>query len=138
MSEGWQTLGAHTFRIELPDIYFLRICGKISGPDMVQIFESFDHFALDRWYAFWLIDVSRMAGMTPEGRKLAADQPLNPKNRGMAMIGARLPQRVITTLLVRATELLKGDVPLLVFCDTEVTARAWLDDRRRQVSKQPF
>ena len=133
--EEWSSTGAHAYRCERAGIVFLRISGDIGEEHIATFFQAFgrccDEVATP--HVFWLVDLAGMGSMLPDARKLAASTPVRPENKGMAIFGASFAQRVLVTLVDKATSLLHPGSPPLAFHDSEADARAWIARRRSKL-----
>lgn len=132
----WTYFGKHRHRFEGPDIYFSRLEGDVSGPDMqTQIDGLVAIYRRIERPAFWLCDVRNMGLLTPEARRAAASassSEVSAALRGSAVFGSSFGTRVMMGLLIRAVRVLNPKkLRPLVFAPTEAEARAFLDECRR-------
>jgi hypothetical protein len=131
----WTYFGKHRHRFESPDIYYRRVEGDVSGPDMQTQIDGLVaiHRRIHR-PVFWLCDVRTMGLLTPEARRAAASassSEVRAALRGSAVFGSSFGTRVMMGLLVRAVRVLNPNkLRPLLFATTEAEARAFLDDCR--------
>lgn len=132
----WTNFGKHSHRFESPDLYFSRVVGDVSGPDMqTQIDALLACSILESRPIFWLCDVRSMGLLTPEARRAAAtasSTEVRAALRGSAIFGAAFGTRVMMTLLIRAVRVLNpSKLRPLIFAPTEAEARAFIEQCRR-------
>jgi hypothetical protein len=120
-------------RWEDPDVTFLAIIGDLSRPEMRRILDETNASAKGKPYIFGLIDMSRVGTISPEARVVARTEAGHFLLRGTAVFGASFHHRVIALLANKAAALLKKDHQPIAFFATEAEARAWIDERRREV-----
>lgn len=135
-AEGWHRTGGHTYRRERAGIMFIRLAGDLAEDDVTAFFDAFAKLCEGSRlsHVFWLIDIGRLGAVSPGARTRAATTPVRPENKGMVLFNGSFQQRVLVTLVDKATSLLQPDVPPLVFFSTEAEARAWIDARRRELA----
>lgn len=127
-------VGAHTMRMELPDVVFFTFVGDVSAAEGPVLLGEWQRFAEERPWTLVLVDLRRSGKIAPEARRLSVRLPL--KGRGTAAFGGGFAQRALATLLIKAYELLRpeADSPM-IFVETEAEARAWLRERRRALER---
>ncbi len=137
--DGWRSIGAHAIRAEPPDIFFLRIEGDMTGPEMERVLEEYDRFVAVHGRGFWLSDGSKMGDLSVEARKLAARVRPAAGLAAAVVFGTSFRQRLMATLLVKTAALFRSPAEVIpvVFVQTEQEARAWIDGQRRRLSKRP-
>jgi hypothetical protein len=133
--EGWQRAGGHTYRCESAGIVFISIGGDLAEDEVASFFGAFGRLCDTSGLAhvFWLVDIGRLGSMSPGARTRAAKTPVRRENKGMVIFNGTFRQRVVVTLVDKATSLLQPEAPPLVFLSTEAEARAWIDNRRRKL-----
>ena len=133
--ESFQRTGGHTYRCEGAGVVFIRIGGDLAEDDAAAFFRAFDWLCDTRGLerVFWLIDLGRLGTISPSARTRLARNPLRPENKGVVIFGASFRQRVLATLVDKATSLFHPNTPPLVFFDNEADARAWIDVHRRKL-----
>jgi len=132
----WTYFGKHRHRFESPDIYFSRVEGDVSGPDMQTQIDALQAISLRAGHPiFWLCDVRDIGLLTPQARRVAAaasSTEVRAALRGSAVFGASFGTRVMMGLLVRAVRVLNPNrLRPLTFATTEAEARLFLDEVRR-------
>jgi len=134
-SDGWHCTGGHTYRCESAGIVFIRVGGDLAEEDIAAFFDAFARVCDTTGLAhvFWLIDIGRLGAILPGARTRAATTPVRAENKGMVLFNGTFRQRVIVTLVNKATSLLQPNTPPLVFASSEAEARAWIDKRRREL-----
>lgn len=133
--ESWQHTGGHTYRREIAGIVFIRIGGELAEDDAAAFFRAFDSLCDKRGldHVFWLIDLGRLGAVSPQARTRLARTPLRRENKGVAIFGASFRQRVVASLIDKATSLFQKNSPPLVFFDAEADARAWIEKQKRKL-----
>ena len=134
--DGWQSMGAHFYREEAPDVFVTRVEGDVSGGDMERMFEALERFAARAERGFWVSDLSRMRSMAPEVRKIGATRPVSPKLQAALVVGASFHVRVLSTLMVKAAQLFGvhgGRQAIVLYFDDEAAARRYIEERRAHV-----
>ena len=133
--ESWQNTGGHTYRCETAGIVFIRIGGDLAEDDAGAFYRAFDWLCDTRGVerVFWLIDLGRLGAISPQARTRLAKTPLRRENKGVAIFGASFRQRVIASLVDKATSLFQPNTPPLVFFDAEADARAWIEKQKRKL-----
>ncbi len=131
-----QHVGAHRYHFEWPDLLRSSPVGPISRDELAAALDVIEHHARNGRPLFWLVDLSRLAGLTPEARRLLSERDARAFLRGIVLVGGSFHQRVLATLAIRAVRLFwrhKTHVPFAFFAD-EPTARAWIEAQRRGTS----
>ncbi len=130
-------IGAHTTWFEDPDLIVLRLAGDVSLEDAEEINRR--HFELigDREAIFMLVDMAGLGTDKPAGRKLTSEALTKMPLRGLAVCHAHMEARVMAKMIITGTDLFKTeeseDFPVGFF-DDEPSARAWIEERRREIS----
>ncbi|MBK9264182.1 MAG: hypothetical protein IPM54_30825 [Polyangiaceae bacterium] len=126
---------------ESPDLAYWHLLGRVEAADIKRIYEKQLEFCKDKPFILVLIDVSRLENITPEARRIAAEGPDPSREampvRGNVVIGASFHFRVLGTLIDKAARLIHRslDNPLH-FTATEAEARAWIEERRRELQQR--
>lgn len=127
-------MGESFGRTEDPDLIIWQLVGDVSIEDVARLYEVQLSFSRGKRGIFVLVDVSRMKNIPAEVRHAAAKGP----GEGMpvvgtAVIGASFHNRVLGSMLNRAASLLRGvkEKPMRFF-STELEARSWIEELRRQ------
>ena len=136
MSENEILVGPHMFRWEPPDIGYITYAGDLDGYTMSRLSEEGRRFTLGHPYVFLLIDMSNIGKISAEARRSSATGSSEINLRGMAIIGASAPLRIIAGLVARAVDLMNrhADNPTRFF-ETEAEARAWIASRRVAIQR---
>lgn len=127
----WITFGTHRTRFEEPDLCITIADGEITVQDMNAFVELQKKFSEKRPYLLAITDFSRFTKISPEARKILAQEARAIPLRGNVMIGASFQTRILSNLIMGAFNLFsKRDNPTH-FCKTEGEARAWIEERRK-------
>ena len=128
-------VGEHLFRWEPPDIGYICYRGDLDGPAMVALREQSRQFTVGQPRVFMLVQMAYLGKVSMEARKQSAQGGKDVNMRGIAVVGASAPLRLISSLVSRAFDLLNGntDNPTRFF-ETESEARAWIAARRTAFS----
>jgi len=138
MEDTWQHVGAHLFRFEPPDLLRTRAMGAISRDEFVAALDVIEHHGRDG-QLFWLVDLTHLASIAPEARRLLAERDARSFLRGIVLIGGSFHQRVLATLVLKAVRLFwrhKTHVPFAFLVD-ERAASAWIEAERRSPPAHP-
>ena len=124
-------VGDHLFRWEPPDIGYIRYSGDMDARAMQELVTQSRRFTLGKPHVFLLVDLSRAGKVSADARKQSAQGGKDINLRGVAVIGAAAPLRIIAGMAARAVDLLHGnrDNPTRFF-ELDSEARAWLASRR--------
>ncbi len=124
-------IGAHLFRWEPPDVGYVCYHGDLEGESMFALSEQSRHYTLGRPHLFLLVDMAHVGKVSTEARQVLAQGGRDLNMRGIAVIGATGPMRIISSLVSRAVDLLNGnrDNPTRFF-ESESEARRWIGERR--------
>lgn len=130
-------IGSHTTWLEDPDLIVLRLAGDVSLDDAEEINRR--HFELigDRDSIFMLVDMAGLGTDTPAGRKLTSEALTRMPLRGLAVCHAHLEARVMAKMVITGAELFKTEEKAkfpVSFFDNEPSARAWIEERRKELS----
>jgi hypothetical protein len=128
-------IGKQTTYFEPPDIFCLKIRGHVTWEEGSEINRRHREWAkpLDR--IFLLIDLSELDRIDADVRKDATTTLAEIPLRGMVGFGAPVKARVIAKLIFTALNLFsnKADRIPLHFTSNETEARAWIEQRRREL-----
>jgi hypothetical protein len=131
-----QHVGTHRYQFEWPDLLRSSPVGPISRDELAAALDVIEQQHARNGPLFWLVDLSRLAGLTPEARRLLSQRDARAFLRAIVLVGGSFHQRVLATLAIRAVRLFwrhKTHVPFVFFAD-EPTARAWIEAERRGAS----
>ncbi len=133
--ERWGRISANLYRVEEPDICFVRFYGTLLGPEMARIFEEIRRFADGRRRAFWLADLSAME-TTLDARKVARTGLPQLRLDGLAIFSTNPRDRILSALVVKAIKIVvpSATLPPIANFDTELDARAWIQQRREELN----
>ena len=130
-------IGAHTTWFEEPDLIVLRLAGDVTLEDAEAINQVHFQMIEGRESIFMLVDMAGIGTDTPGGRKTTSAALNQMPLRGLAVCRARLEARVMAKMIVTGVDLFKNDESPrfpVEFFDDETAARAWLEERRRELS----
>jgi hypothetical protein len=128
-------IGNQTTLFEPPDIIFLKLRGACSREEGTEINRRHREWGQASSRVFFLIDLSELDRIDPEVRKDATRTLAEVPLRGMVGYSAPIKAKVIAKLIFTALNLFsnKADKIPLYFTATEAEARAWIDQRRREL-----
>jgi hypothetical protein len=128
-------IGKQTTVFEPPDIFFLKIRSHVNWEEGSEINRTHREWGKNLDRVFLLIDLSELDRIDPEVRKDATATMATIPLRGMVGFAAPIKAKVIAKLIFTALNLFsnKADKVPLHFTDTEAEARAWIEERRREL-----
>jgi hypothetical protein len=128
-------IGNQTTLFEPPDIIFLKLRGACSLEEGTEINRRHREWGKTVDRVFFLIDLSELDRIDAEVRKDATRTLAEVPLRGMVGYSAPIKARVIAKLIFTALNLFsnKADRIPLHFTATEAEARAWIEERRREL-----
>ncbi|HEV3460144.1 MAG TPA: hypothetical protein VHG32_26675 [Thermoanaerobaculia bacterium] len=128
-------IGNQTTLFEPPDIIFLKLRGACSLEEGTEINRRHREWGRTVDRVFFLIDLSELDRIDAEVRKDATRTLAEVPLRGMVGYSAPIKARVIAKLIFTALNLFsnKADRIPLHFTATEAEARAWIEERRREL-----
>jgi hypothetical protein len=128
-------IGNQTTFFEPPDIIFLKLRGTCTWEEGSEINRRQREWGKTVERVFFLIDLAELDRIDPEVRKDATTTLAALPLRGMVGFSAPIKARVIAKLIFTALNLFsnKADRIPLHFTDTEAEARAWIEERRREL-----
>ena len=128
-------IGNQITYFEPPDIFVLKLHGGVTWEEGSEINRRHREWGktLDR--VFYLIDLAELDRIDAEVRKDATSTLAEMPLRGMVGYSAPIKAKVIAKLIFTALNLFsnKADRIPLHFTDTEAEARAWIEERRREL-----
>jgi hypothetical protein len=128
-------IGNQITYFEPPDIFVLKLHGGVTWEEGSEINRRHREWGktLDR--VFYLIDLAELDRIDAEVRKDATSTLAEMPLRGMVGYSAPIKARVIAKLIFTALNMFsnKADRIPLHFTDTEAEARAWIEERRREL-----
>jgi hypothetical protein len=128
-------IGLHTTCFEEPDIIYMQLVGPCSYEEGHEVNLRHLRYGEEHDRLFFLIDLEKLENIDPAVRKEAGLVLRSIPLRGAALYKAPLKARVIAKLILTAMNTFRRPeekVPV-VFVDTEEQARAWIDERRREL-----
>jgi hypothetical protein len=128
-----ELIGQHHIRFEPPDVLFVTNNGNLSVEDASGLVGRFEGFAEGKTRVLLLFNVERAGNMAPEARKIVVNALGRIPIGGIAIFGATFTSRVVSTLIVKAVEIIYPSAPAIHFFPSEAGARAWLNERREVV-----
>lgn len=124
-------IGEHLFRWEPPDTGYIGYRGDLDGPSMIALRDAGRQFTVGKPQVFILVQMAHLGKVTMEARRQSAQGGKDVNMRGIAVISASAPLRLISSLVSRAFDLINGNVDNPTrFFETESEARAWIAARR--------
>jgi hypothetical protein len=129
-----EAIGRHTTHFENPDILFMRLAGPVSEAEAKELDRLHLAWSKDHPRVFFLLDLSHLESIHPEGRKDASRTVRELPLAGVAVYGAPMKARVIAKLVFTAMNLFKANTAdrfPIEFFKSEAEARAWIEARRR-------
>lgn len=131
-------IGKQTTLFEPPDVFYLKLCGTCTWEEGAEINRRHREWGKTCDRVFYLVDLAELERIDPEVRKDATAAMAEVPTRGMVGFAAPLKARVIAKLIFTALNLFsnKADRIPLTFVDTEAEARAWIEQRRRELDAE--
>jgi hypothetical protein len=129
-------VGRHATYFEQPDIIYMRLAGPVSEQEAAEINVFHRAWGEVHQRVFYLLDLSQLESIEPEGRKEASRTVRQLPLAGVAAYGAPVKARVLAKLVFTAMNLFKGNTAdrfPIEFVKTEAEARAWIEERRREL-----
>ena len=129
-------IGRHATYFEHPDVIFMRLAGPVSEAEANEIIVYHRTWGEQSPRVFYLLDLSELESIDPEGRKEASRTVRMLPLAGVAAYGAPVKARVLAKLVFTAMNLFKARTDSgfpIEFVDTEAEARSWIDERRREL-----
>lgn len=125
-------VGRHLFRWEPPDIGYVSYFGDLDADAAASLSAVSRQFTVGKPRIFLLVNLARVGQISKEARSSSAAGSKDLSIRGIAVVGAAGPIRVVVGLVTRAVELMqtKQDSPTRFFA-TEAEGRQWIAQRRR-------
>jgi hypothetical protein len=123
--------------LELPDIVFMTLRNKVTLEECQMLNEAHLAYAKDVDHFFYIIDLADLDDLPATVRKEASETVKLLPLRGTVVLNAPLRARVLAKLLLTAANLFKrgAESNPVVFADTEMDARVWIDKRRHQIAE---
>ncbi|AKT37477.1 STAS/SEC14 domain-containing protein [Chondromyces crocatus] len=128
--------GRHSMHFEPPDLQVVVLEGEVSADDIQFIADANRPFYEQASLSISLILLKSVAVASPGTRKAVASNPMRPIPHVLAFVGGSFATRVVTTVVLRAANLITPGKTLFAFFDDEKPAREWIDARRRELSSR--
>lgn len=128
-------IGQHGVEID-GDVVTLRMRGPVSLEETERCLATVEQLMAERGRAFLLIDHRQVGPSGPEVRRCMAEWARGHRIPGIAILGASLPMRTVSVLLIRGIALLYSRPDLIervTFVRSEAEARAFFTERRARL-----
>jgi hypothetical protein len=128
------SIGRHVTYFEPPDILFMRLSGPVSEEEAKEIDRHHLSWVAGHPRVFFLLDLSELESIDPEGRKDASRTVRELPLAGVVIYGAPMKARVLAKLVFTAMNLFKANAAdrfPIEFVKSEAEAREWIAGRRR-------
>ncbi len=112
----------------------LRVDGDFSKEETLTMLDAIEARFQGAACLMWLTDLSAAGTVASSARKVFAERMRALPNRGSAFLGADFRLRMLATLMTNVLRLMGRPENPARFFDSEAAARAWLDERRREVA----
>ena len=126
--------GPHEVDIEAPDLVTLRWRGVLGPNDLVRAFEQLREHCSSWPHLLVVNDISKLESIPPDTRRVVPEATGWMPMRGVVMFGGSFAVRTLAMLLLKVVNLLRGGENPSHFVTTEEEARAWIEQRRRQLA----
>jgi hypothetical protein len=124
-------IGSSVMSFEPPDTCFVTYVGDLDADVVSRMNAALTEVAGGRDPLYLLVDLSHAGRVSEFGRRYGAGGMLALNPRATAVFGADFHLRVVVTMIMRATRLLRFDLNGPVhFFKRENEARTWLDEMR--------
>ncbi len=130
----WYSMGAHRYRYEAPDIFFIENIGDVSGDEMEQMLALVQAFSRELGRPVcWVSNTRRVGAVDARAREIASKADMSECLLVSVPFGASWAVRTLSNLTIRAARMLVPErrSPPVLFCATEADARA-ICERMRQ------
>lgn len=131
-------LGRHATYFEEPDILFLQLVGPVSEEEGKEVNRLHRELGRGKERLFFLVDLKDLESIHPEVRKDTGKVVKEIALRGAALYNASLKAKVFAKLILTAANLFRREeerMPIVFFA-TEQEARAWIAERRQEMSER--
>ncbi len=138
-SGGWRRIGDHSFRVEPPDLLFVRDRGDILPEHAEEILQEARRLAESGGPPLWIIDMTELGEVPARTRRVAAHFDILALIGAVAVLGASFMHRITMKVVLNVAKLARPGAPTpeVRFFASEGEARAWLDEVRRGRSASP-
>jgi len=117
------------FRWEDPCFAHLKFEGRITEAQIDALFTPLVVRASELPYVLMTVDITEMSGASPESRRQTAKLMEEIPPRAIAVIGGTFSQRMVSKLVLKATELLGKTRQISAFFAEPDAARTWLEEQ---------
>lgn len=126
--------GQHLTWIQEPDIFFMRLEGTLTGPQLQSILEWQDEWGSTKTQYFVLSDLSQLGTMSRDARKIMNDRQNVPPGLVMSIsYGGSFTVRVLADMSFRARKALGiQETSPTIFVATEADAVAEVEKYRNR------
>lgn len=125
-----QRVGSHHVRTEA-GVSFIKVVGVFTLDDTRAIASMHEQILAQYGVLYVIADLREASGFSPEGRKFLAEWNRRHTVTAIAQFGGSLLARTISNLVVGATRLLGGHVPMIKNVKDEDEARTFIAAFRR-------
>ncbi|EYF00457.1 hypothetical protein [Chondromyces apiculatus] len=125
--------GRHTMWFEPPDLYVISLDGILRAEEILRMKELTRDRYMQASYVLNLIHLNSVGIPSPDTRKVAASDPGRAIPQVFAFVGGSFATRVVTSVVLRAANLIRPGMMTFELFDDEVEARAWIAERRREI-----
>lgn len=120
--------------LEPPDLVCVRGYGDAATEDVRETTKRINDLIRGWPYVLVMVDQSQQASMSSDARRAATETPPGAPYRGTVFYGGSLVMRTVGQLVMRLINALRKTDNPAVFFRTEAEARAWIDQRRREIA----
>lgn len=119
------------FRWDPPHYAWIKFENRISEEQAGRLLQQVLDHSAELPFVLMTVDIEDMAGASPESRRVSAQIMKKMPRRAIAVIGGSFSQRVVSKLVLTATEILGGGRQVSAFFKDPSLVRAWLDAQAR-------
>jgi len=129
-------IGAHTLRLEHPDLFLMDVNGGVSADEMAELVDGINRFAEGKTGIFGITDLIHLGSVSTDARRHLLR--IAPLSGGIAYIGVKLQMRVgFTAINALRSKRHKGVDTPITFVATAMEAQQWVSKRRRALGGEP-
>ena len=108
----------------------VRVHGRIDGEEAAMLMDGLEAHVVDQPYFMLLAVITNITGVTPEGRRTAAERLRRLPRRIIAIVGGGFAQRTTAKLVLTAITVLGHRTKTTgAFFEDEARAQAWLEEQ---------
>jgi hypothetical protein len=130
-ADGFQELGPHRYRVELPDIVHVRLGGAIEAAHVAVVLDAASLMATTRVYI--LRDARGGGSPSRSARERIMRHPQVEKVAAVVTYGAGYRDRVVLGMVDKALRVLRPNSPRVVVFETEAEARGFIEGERERM-----